>query len=496
MDFIPKGSTAGKLQDYVAVFSLVENRRLNELCDAEGALLPGQYDGQSGFAYFDLADLVAGRAVTPVKLAVGSVDQGKSYSNPCAFGNTYRSQKRGGQFVATVAHHPFPSLGIVDGSKLSSTSKQLPGGRRETFQMVATGSKPQRVAYAPAPRAKAKEASSAAGRAPGLLLTLFGATMAATTSAFTPSARVAATAVFALALLQPTQAVFIGDEHLVARSPGKFYSFGENEIAIIDPVSGVVTKTLVVETTRWSDTVYMERGDLHYIFANDRGNHEVVVIDTVKEEVVHRVALADGANVVHSYGVHWLDTFFTHSDGLGYFDTIHLDSPRDLHDVKVPAKEATAGHGKLLFHEDLGSRAFVTNVNEPILLEIDLLTRETVRTHRFDEAANFDCKGTHSIAYSPANKHVYAQCSGGSSGTVEINTQTNEIVKKWTWPDDGNPTPYTAPHDEFIVLVDKKESTVHVLQARAGSATKEFAPVVFADADGTKWHPVPTRVCV
>ena len=108
--------------------------------------------------------------------------------------------------------------------------------------------------------------------------------------------------VLLLALLQPATAVLIGDEHHVSRPRGKFYSFGENEIAIIDPETGAVTKTLPVETTSWADVVYMERGELQYLFANDRGNHQVVVIDTVKEQVVHRVDLADGVGLADGLG--------------------------------------------------------------------------------------------------------------------------------------------------------------------------------------------------
>lgn len=278
------------------------------------------------------------------------------------------------------------------------------------------------------------------------------------------------------------ESVYIGDEELVARPGGHFYAFGQKEVSVISSDTSKVVKTIAVETTSWGDIVYMEKGDLHYLFANDRGGHRVLVIDTDSMEVVQSVDLEDGANVVHSYGVHWRDEFWSHSDGKAYFDTIHIDEPGSLYDTKVDAHESVGtGHGKLCFHPSLENRAFVTTVVEPVVLEIDLETRQKVQTFTFDEATNHDCGGTHSIAYSHVNRHVYAQCSGGSHGLIEIDTETNTIVNKLVWENNGVPAPYNSPDDEFLLMVDKSNSLIHTLQAKDGGATKVYETVRMPD---------------
>mmetsp|Transcript_33814 Transcript_33814/g.47172 ORF Transcript_33814/g.47172 Transcript_33814/m.47172 type:complete len:263 (+) Transcript_33814:57-845(+) len=230
--------------------------------------------------------------------------------------------------------------------------------------------------------------------------------------------------------LLPVSAVKYGDEAFQSAREGTFYAFcnGNSTVGIqpsidvIDPVNGTVLKSIPAPSaTVWADPVYMETCDgsnRRFVLANDRGGN-VVIINADSQEINSVVPMS--AAPVHGYGVPMTEEFWSHSDGDGVFDVLDLERVDQLKHQDIIAHVAIPGHGKLLWDEDFYPRAFVTNVREPFVFEIDLITHQMVQRWNFTEYGTshpFYCPGTHGISYSRINRHIYATCS--SVGLIEI----------------------------------------------------------------------------
>lgn len=128
-----------------------------------------------------------------------------------------------------------------------------------------------------------------------------------------------------------TQAVLVGDEHY-ASLDGNFWAFYAGGIAVIDPETCNITKTIEADATgnplpeKWWDGVYMQYHQTHdgdsrrlhngvdhtikgYILINSGENHDnaagdsvsdIYVISTTEGTVVSIVEV--GPDVIHSYG--------------------------------------------------------------------------------------------------------------------------------------------------------------------------------------------------
>lgn len=135
-----------------------------QTCDA-------QADELSGFAFVNMKTVFQrfdqGLSTTAQLIPAGTVQPGIPYnpatSNQCAYGETYRSSKRGGKYIATIADCPQPSIYVCDTcdvllecchypAQIVDASKQALAG------FVETGDNPVRVAYVP-PKGAAVSAS-------------------------------------------------------------------------------------------------------------------------------------------------------------------------------------------------------------------------------------------------------------------------------------------------------------------------------------------------
>lgn len=131
-----------------------------------------QADELSGFAFVDMKtvfqradqDLSTTAQIIPAGTVRPGMPFNPSIANQCAYGQTYRSSKRGGKYIATIAHCPEPSIYVrhrffclvivsLCRSQIVDASTQSLSG------FVKTGANPVRVAYAP-PRGAAVAAVS------------------------------------------------------------------------------------------------------------------------------------------------------------------------------------------------------------------------------------------------------------------------------------------------------------------------------------------------
>jgi YVTN family beta-propeller protein len=109
---------------------------------------------------------------------------------------------------------------------------------------------------------------------------------------------------------------------------GSFYAFSSTGIYVIDPDDGVINTIPVTSTSSWGDPVFIrDQAQLrHYVFANDRTNNDVWVIDTSTQDVLKQVDV--GKSPVHIYAVPWRDEVWTHLDAEGTFDVFRMSEPR------------------------------------------------------------------------------------------------------------------------------------------------------------------------
>jgi len=73
------------------------------------------------------------------------------------------------------------------------------------------------------------------------------------------------------------------------------------------------------------------------------------------------------------------------------------------------------------------------------------------------------CSGTHAIAYSGINQHLYIECSGGG-GTLELDVSKAsepKFVKQWL---DVTGSIYEVPDGSYVVASDKRNNKLHVFQ--------------------------------
>lgn len=259
-------------------------------------------------------------------------------------------------------------------------------------------------------------------------------------------------------------------EEIFESTKGKFYLFSDKQVTVVDPVGVTVLVTITADHQGlgfvdsagspfiWGDTVYMEDATAkkYHVFANaysatKQTESFVYVFDTSTNKVVSKVQV--GPRPVHIYAIPELQAVWTHSDGLGAFDVITIDDVSKLKASQVKALENTPGHGKLIVDPDLFPRAFATNVAERYVFEVDLVTHTNKASYPYTDVISNSslCIGTHAIAYTKLNKHIYLECVAGG-GTLEWNTKTNKLVKQHS-AISGH---LTLSRDESFVLVTEK----------------------------------------
>lgn len=242
------------------------------------------------------------------------------------------------------------------------------------------------------------------------------------------------------------------------------YAFAPGRIAIIEPKSAQIVKEITdgLQGIEWGDPVATK--DHRLIFVNDRANAQVVVIDTAKQAIVKRIDV--GPRPVHIYNPLGGDEIWTHSDEEGAFYVI------DAKALEVKGKVVAAlkgtGHGKLLYHKELGSKAYATNTNDPAVFVLDLEKKQVTKTIDLCDGKG----GTHGKAYSALSKHAYFECSDIGKMAV-VDTTTDTLVKYL----DGSGQIFTSPDEKLVLVVDKRAGQVHVIDATKGSEIVASIPV-------------------
>ncbi|GAB3020174.1 hypothetical protein GCM10025298_04580 [Natronobiforma cellulositropha] len=211
-----------------------------------------------------------------------------------------------------------------------------------------------------------------------------------------------------------------GGESDAPGSDGLLYAFAPDEIAIIDPETGTVVETITdaVSGASWGDPrITHDHSEIYVI--ND-ALAQVLVIDTETRSVVTEVDIGPGAT--HMYHPK-PDEIWAHADDEGAFYVIDTDS----HDVVeiVDSGLEGEGHGKLLYHEDFGSKGYATNVNDPGAPIIDM---DAYERNGFVELGEEG--GTHYKAYAPQSGLAYFERSGGVGETGVVDVETDRVVDR------------------------------------------------------------------
>jgi len=322
-------------------------------------------------------------------------------------------------------------------------------------------------------------------------------------------------ALASIVLLVPTaRAVQYGDERHNLVPGGKFLVMslgdcadenaesvrGETECSAVDVVNPQTMEnegSYNIPGVGWGDGIYMEvcpeRGATDdegtgYFLISDAAKNRMFVWDTAKllaGDTDFQIAeLPTGERPVHSYGIPRTQEFWTHPDGDGTFDVVKLKKWDDLHVPDIKAHIDAPGHGKLLWDDNLWPYGYVTNVMEPVVLEVNLETHDMVRRIQMtNEAGDALCGGTHGIAYSRINGHVYATCSdnegsGEPAGLVEVDPSGEELVlvKKHTECPGGQV--YEDAAEDWVVCGDTYGDQIVFLKPGAPGMTSSAEYVV------------------
>ncbi|AXR77151.1 beta-propeller fold lactonase family protein [Natrarchaeobaculum sulfurireducens] len=254
-------------------------------------------------------------------------------------------------------------------------------------------------------------------------------------------------------------------------SEGMIYAFAPNTIAIIDPEDGEVVDEITdgLDDEGWGDPRIT--ADYSEIYVIRESPSQVLVIDTKAREIVDEVDI--GPDATHMYHPND-EEMWAHSDDEGTFYVIDTDS----HDVTeiVESGLENEGHGKLLYHEDFGSTAYATNVNDPGVAVIDL---ESYERSDFIEFADEDDQGTHYKAYSPENGRAYVEFG---DETVVVDTETDEIVDTFDFAGGM----YLSSDEQVLGVLDGDE--VRFLDATSEDS-EELGVVPVGDGpDALRYH--------
>lgn len=310
---------------------------------------------------------------------------------------------------------------------------------------------------------------------------------------------------------------------------GRFWAFHSAGISIVNPKTCSIERNITKDQDgndlprKWFDGVYMEpnsplenhRRGLHeertpgFILINSAENvyddhseasGEVLVLSTSvylkEDEVVHDRVLV-GPRPVHSYAVHTRDEFWTHSDGDGQFYVIKLENVARHTGKPIVAKVQEAYHGKLLWDESvyLDGHGFATSVGERTLFMMDMKQHELIGFYNYTENIlpllhpNY-CMGTHAIAYSSANFHLYLECVGGG-GILEIDVG-NPLAPVFVHQHkEASGALYEIPDGSAVVAADKGKSKLFVFRPNgAGQASSiEFEVDVPGNPSTPSFYP-------
>ncbi|MHC3437615.1 YncE family protein [Natrialbaceae archaeon A-gly3] len=252
-----------------------------------------------------------------------------------------------------------------------------------------------------------------------------------------------------------------GDDDDTPGSDGLVYAFAPDTIAIVNPEAGEVVDEITdgIDDAEWTDPRITH--DHSEIFVVEQSLSQVHVVDTETRTVAETVDVGPGVNHIYHPTD---DEIWVHADDEGRFYVIDTES----HDVTetVDSGLENEGHGKLLYHEDFGSKAYATNVNDPGLAVIDLETYERTDFIEFGEAG-----GTHYKAYAPGNGLAYVEYFGN---TVIVDVEDDEVVDELEYTGGM----FLSPDGDLLAIVDGDD--VHLVDV----TTADIEPVDTIQVDG------------
>jgi outer membrane protein assembly factor BamB len=201
----------------------------------------------------------------------------------------------------------------------------------------------------------------------------------------------------------------------------------------------------------WGDAMLSSDGAR--IFVNATSVDKVAVFDVESGSL--EAVLDVGARPVHLYNPNHGDEIWTHADGEGAFYVID-QSTLAVSDPVVAALTGT-GHGKLVYAEDLGSKYFATNTNDPGAFVLDGAAKSdgtyiALCGAPCEDDPDSTCGGTHDKAYNPGMGWALFQCSGVSGGNYAfVDAATDEVVQDLV-PIAGGIA--STPGGEYILVID------------------------------------------
>ncbi|RQG92084.1 YncE family protein [Natrarchaeobius chitinivorans] len=261
------------------------------------------------------------------------------------------------------------------------------------------------------------------------------------------------------------------DDSSPVGSDGFVYAFAPNTIAIIDPAEGEVVDEITdgLSEEGWGDPRIT--ADYSEIYVIRESPSQVLVVDTETREIVSEVDVGPGPT--HMYHPND-DEMWVHSDDEGTFYVIDTDS----HEVTeiVESGLENEGHGKLLYHEDFGSRGYATNVNDPGVPVIELENYERSDFIEFDDV---DDQGTHYKAYSPETGLAYFEFG---DETVVVDSDSDEIVDRL----DVSGGMYLSPDEQVMGLLDG--DSIRFLDATSEDSDELGVVDVGEGPDALRYH--------
>lgn len=159
---------------------------------------------------------------------------------------------------------------------------------------------------------------------------------------------------------------------------------------------------------------------------------------------------------------------------------INLDNVGKHSGKPIQAKVDEANHGKLLWDKDplLARHGFATSTGETHLFIIDMILKEQIGTYDFSGDVDTSmCRGTHAIAYSNLNKHLYIECTGGG-GALEMDVSDPVNPKFVTQHSGATGALYKTPDEAFVVASDKGGNKLHIFRIQGNGTASSIDYVV------------------
>ena len=241
-------------------------------------------------------------------------------------------------------------------------------------------------------------------------------------------------------------------------------AFAPNRIAVIDPKEARVVKDI---PTNQTEAEYVEaRFDSkeRLLFVVDRANAQIVVVDTEKLEAVKTIDV--GQRPVHIYNPFKKDEIWVHADGEGTWYVI--DGKTLEVTAKIAKPFANPGHGKLLYHKDLGTKAYVTDVNNTTITVIDLEQKSVIKTFELCEGK----PGTHYAVYSTVTKRAYFECFG--IGKTAIVDPTTDTVLGYL---EGSGSTKILEKEKLLLIMQKRNNQLTIVDLAQQETVKGTIPI-------------------